>query len=163
MAPSSAEERAHKVLKTLGLRPATRAGSGRYQRSEPIRPGVRYWSTSQPRRRQDFFGVQFFGQALSDAETAAARLERAGFTRRTPQTGQLTFARPVDFGPGGELDTVGLSTARQDLDEIILTGRSTARDAGSGLAFREFMLSSPWADTELELPERKGGWRPVDI
>lgn len=56
-----AQERAVAVLRALQLTPGTRAASGRYQRSLPIRPGVRYWSTSKPRMRQDLLGVQFNG------------------------------------------------------------------------------------------------------
>lgn len=34
---------------------------------------------------------------------------------------------------------------------------------GSALAFREFMLNSPWADVEIELPKREGGWRDISF
>ena len=57
------ESRPERLMSAIGLRPATKAASGRYLRSLPVRPGVRYWATSQERFREDYLGVQFFGVA----------------------------------------------------------------------------------------------------
>ena len=157
----SAEERAGAVLEVLGVSSATRAASGRYQRSPPIAPGVRYWATSQPRLRQDFLGVQFYGEGATEAPRCAERLKSAGFQTRTPQTGQPTFAKPVAYAPAGGIDADAIRLVRRELD-VILRNRSVSengRAAEKPTSFRRFMLASPLADTELNLPGRTAGWR----
>lgn len=158
-----AEQRAGAVLAALGLCPATRSASGRYQRSLPISPGVRYWSSSQPRSRRDLFGVQFFGEGLGDAGRCAAVLQSRGFVQRSPQTGQMTFAKAIDFAPNGELNEQALLRARKEVDAALGELSDKPPPDRSGRTFREFMLNSPWADVEIELPERKGGERDISF
>ena len=158
------EERAAALLKAVGLEPAPSAAAGRYRRSEPLRRGVRYWSTSKPRNRLDVFGVQFFGDGCREAERLAPRLESRGFLRRNPQAGQDTFAKPIAFGPDGAIDVVALRRTRQDLDELLgapAAGEVLSEDTFA--AFRAFLRDSPLADTELSLPDRRGDWRPADF
>lgn len=156
----SAEERAKHILTAVDLQPASRAASGRYLRSVPIRPGVRFWATSQPRLRQDYLGVQFHGAGRDAARRLASRLENAGFLARSPQTGQDTFAKPVPFGATGEVDARRLQALRRELDAILLTAETAEEiiDA-QPKSFREFMLASPLADTDLDLPSRDPDWR----
>lgn len=159
------ELRACALLKALDLEPATSSGNHRYQRSRPVRPGVRYWSSSLLRLHQDLLGVQFFGEGLREAAHKEARLERAGFRKRTPQTGQLTFAKAVPFA-GAELDNQALSRARRELDQILELDGSVDVDVDAPIgrqSFREFMLASPLADVELQPPERSGRWREADL
>jgi len=156
-----AEQRAEAILKTLGLSPATRGASGRYQRSLPIRPGVRYWSSSQPRSRRDLFGVQFYGEGLEEGQRYADALATRGFVRRRPQTGQLTFAKPIAFRIDDGLDAAALSQARREVETALAPAPEAAPRDRSGRAFREFMLRSPWADLDVEPPERKGGARDI--
>lgn len=156
----SVEERAKRILAAVDMQPATRAASGRYLRSVPIRPGVRFWATSQPRLKQDFLGVQFHGAGRDAARTLASRLESAGFLARSPQTGQDTFAKPVPFGATGEIDFRQLQALRRELDAILRTA-----ETGGGAteaypkSFRDFMLASPLANADLDLPSRDPDWR----
>jgi hypothetical protein len=152
-------QRARAVLTRLSIQPATSAASGRYLRSRPIRAGVRYWATSQPRYEQDAFGVQFFGEGVREAERLEARLIRAGFIQRTPQSNQRTFARPIPYGPDDALDLEAARAARGELDAI-LSDDTTSTAPGLGESgFREFMLDSPLAETELPPADRTGDWR----
>ncbi len=157
----SVEARALSVLATVDLQPATRAASGRYLRSIPVRPGVRFWATSQPRLGKDLLGVQFYGDdGRAEAERLRRRLEQAGFQARTPQTGQETFAKPAPFSADNGIDRAALRSVKRELDAILASGQS--RDAGRTRSFREFMLASPLADVELDLPSRDGSWRETD-
>ena len=155
------EARARSVLSALDLQPATRAASGRYLRSVPVRPGVRYWATSQPRSRKDLLGIQFYGEGLEDARRLRARLEDAGFEARSPQTGQATFAKPVPFSPDNAVDAPALRLLRRELDAILAEGEH-AGVAEPNRSFRNFMLASPLADQTLDLPTRDGAWRRSD-
>lgn len=147
--------RAKAVLEAVGAAAAGSA-SGRYRHSEPILPGVRYWSSSQPRLRRDLLGIQFYGaQGLARAAAVKDRLEKSGFARRTPQSSQLTFAKLVPFGPADRLDLTALKSTKAEVDSII----SSASDAGAAGSFRRFMLASPLADVDLPLPDRRGSWR----
>lgn len=151
-------DRAAEVLNTIGAQPETSAASGRYRRSAPFRTGMRYWSTSQPRLRHDFLGVQFFGRGIQEAERLRRRLEGQGFQKRTPQTGQLTFAKAVSYLTDGSLDREALGQVRDELDALIgRTGEGGDDDAGS---LWEFMRNSPLADLNLDL-ERSGRWRDI--
>lgn len=157
----SPEARARALLMVLGVSPASKAASGRYLRSLPILPGVRYWTTSQVRLEQDFVGVQFFGEGADDASRCGRRLENAGFRQRTPQTGQTTFAKPFRFAHGQAIDTEAVRAIKQELDGILFgekigTGRG---DDGRHQSFRDFMLASPLSDIDLDLPSRDKGWR----
>jgi hypothetical protein len=152
-------QRARTVLTTLSIQPATSAASGRYLRSRPIRVGVRYWATSQPRYEQDAFGVQFFGEGVREAERLEARLVRAGFIQRTPQTNQRTFARPIPYGPGDTLDLEAARAARADLDAILSDAATLAAPGFEEGGFRAFMLDSPLAETDLPPVDRTGAWR----
>lgn len=157
----AAEERAVAVLQAVGAEAVTRAASGRYRRSEPIRPGVRYWATSTPRRREDHIGVQFYGVGVEQGRKLKARLEQEGFAFHRPQPGQLTFARPVPFGPDDGLDSKGLLSARKRLDALIQQ-RSPAAPAEAAPTADDlwvFMKSSPLADLELPDPDRSGSDR----
>jgi len=156
--PSSRPER---LMGAIGLRPATNAASGRYLRSLPLRPGVRYWATSQARFREDYLGVQFYGEGQVEGLRLAARLERAGFKARKPQSNQDTYAKAIPFDQGGEIDLRRLQALRRELDAILQSGEAedgpaAARASGS---FRDFMLTSPLADADLDLPSRDSGWR----
>lgn len=157
---TSPEARARSVLTLLDLQAATRAASGRYLRSVPVRPGVRYWATSQPRSRKDLLGVQFYGEGLAEARRLRARLEQAGFEARSPQTGQATFAKATPFSADDAVDGPALRLLRRELDAIL------AQAEGAGVAeparsFRDFMLASPLADQQIALPPRTGDWREV--
>jgi hypothetical protein len=161
----SPEQRAGAVLQEIGFTPATRAASGRYQRSLPITPGVRYWATSQPRLRQDFLGIQFFGEGALEGVRFGDRLIKAGFQPRTPQTGQLTFAKAAPYAPSGDIDGNAIRSIRDALDSILKDhGVHQQRGkAGKNASFRNFMLASPLAGIELSLPERPSVWRSADL
>lgn len=156
----SVEERAKRILAAVDMQPATRAASGRYLRSVPIRPGVRFWATSQPRLKQDYLGIQFHGTGRDAARRLAARLESAGFLARNPQTGQDTFAKSVPFGSTGEVDSRRLQGLRRELDAILRDAEAVdeATEARPK-SFREFMLASPLAEVGLDLPPRDSEWR----
>lgn len=158
----SPETRALAVLQALKVQPATKAASGRYLRSLPIRPGIRYWATSQLRLQQDFVGVQFFGEGLEAARRCGQRLERAGFRQRSPQTGQSTFARPVAFAAGQAIDAAAVEAAKRELDEILRDDERGGAQPASP-SFRAFMLSSPLSGVDLTLPERENTWRQGDL
>lgn len=157
---NQSEARAEQVLDAVGVQPATRAASGRYLRSLPVRPGVRYWATSQERFREDYLGVQFYGEGQEVGRRLATRLERAGFKARKPQSNQDTYAKAVPFGQGGAIDTRRLLALRRELDVILQAGESAeAIVEAKPASFRDFMLASPLADTDLDLPRRDGEWR----
>lgn len=75
----------------------------------------------------------------------------------------MTFAKAIDFGPDGALNEQALSRARRDIDAALEEPSDKPPPDRSGRAFREFMLNSPWADVEIELPERKGGERDISF
>lgn len=145
------EERAQAVLAAIGQPADTSAASGRYRRSTPIRPGVRYWSTARLRQREDVFGVQFHGPGLAEAHRLQAAFERAHFEVRNPETSKITYARPIPFGPDEKVDTKAVAEARRAVDAI-LGGQSSSKKGG--MTFLEFMQASPFADVELNLPQR---------
>lgn len=154
----TADTRALAVLAALNLQPATRAASGRYLRSTPVRPGVRYWATSQPRSRRDMLGVQFYGEGLPEARRLRARLEQAGFIARSPQTGQETFAKTVAFADDDAVDEGALRGVRRELDSI-LSEAALADTHETRRSFRDFMLASPLSEVDLSLPSREADWR----
>lgn len=158
---SEIESRPERLLAAIGLRAATKAASGRYLRSLPVRPGVRYWATSQERFREDYLGVQFYGEGQVEGRRLAAHLERAGFKARKPQSNQDTYAKAIPFDQGGEIDTRRLQALRRELDGILQN--SEAADGGGEArpttSFRDFMLASPLADADLDLPSRDTDWR----
>lgn len=145
------EERAQAVLAAIGQQADTRAASGRYRRSKPIKPGVRYWSTARLRQREDVFGVQFHGPGLAEAHRLKAAFERAHFEVRNPETSKITYARPIPFGPDERVDAEAVVEARRAADAI-LGGQSGSTKGGA--AFLKFMQASPFADVDLDLPER---------
>ncbi|QYC11481.1 hypothetical protein [Brevundimonas nasdae] len=110
--------RTQRLFEDLGIAPATRAASGRYLRSEPLRSGIRYWAGHA--RGQDLFGVQFLADGLSDAERLGSRLVQAGFNPRPPQSSQLTFCRAIDVQADGTPDLIALRETRAVLDTIIV-------------------------------------------
>ena len=153
---STPEQRAAAVLEVIAASAVTRSASGRYRRSEPIAPGIRYWASSQPRLRRDLLGIQFYGgEWLARAALLRDPLERAGFIKRTPQASQLTFAKLVPFGPADRLDFTALRATKDEVDAIL----KAAPIAGEPGAFRRFMLTSPMAEIDLPLPSREGHWR----
>ncbi len=155
------EERAQAVLAAIGEQADTRAASGRYRRSTPIRPGVRYWSTARLRQREDVFGVQFHGPALEEARRLQSAFERARFEVRNPETSKITYARPIPFGPGEGVNATALAEAKRAADAIL---DGAADVAPKRQSFLEFMQASPWADTEIDLPRRVvGPERQVDL
>jgi hypothetical protein len=145
------EERAQAVLAAIGQHVDTRAASGRYRRSKPIRPGIRYWTTARLRQREDVFGVQFHGPALSEALRLRAAFERANFEIRNPETSKITYARPIPFGPDENLDAEALAEAKRAADAILGTHPAPGL---STMSFLEFMQASPLAGVELDLPPR---------
>ncbi|WP_282008560.1 hypothetical protein [Brevundimonas aveniformis] len=145
------EDRAVAVLAAIRLEADTRAASGRYRRSKPIRPGVRYWATSRLRQQEDVFGVQFYGEGLREARRLQRAFERAHFEIRNPETSKITYACPIAFGPGKSVDVEGIATARRTIDTIL---GSTVTPTTQGASFLEFMRASPWADIEIDLPDR---------
>ena len=151
------------MLKVLDLSPVSGSATGRYLRSLPIAPGVRYWATSQPRHRRDFFGVQFYGEGTAEARRCAERLQAAGFQARTPQTGQLTYAKSVAFAPRGGVDADSLRAARRELDAILRSLRDEHAPDRKPNSFRRLMLESPLAGVELSLPPRAPAWRSGDL
>lgn len=172
------EERSEAVLKSVGERVASRAASGRYVRSEPIRNRkVRYWATAKPRSREDHLGVQFYGDGVREAERYRRELESAGFLRHKPQPDKETFAKPVPIKADGAMDIEALNEAKRHLDRILHVGEGdapaprTAQPSGptegaalrTGADFLSFMQASPLAGVELDLPSREGGWRPVEL
>jgi len=158
---SQQQSRVERLLGVIGARPATQAASGRYLRSLPVRPGVRYWATSQERFREDYLGVQFYGEGQEVGRRLAADLERAGFKPRKPQSNQDTFAKGVPFDRTGEIDARRLLALRKELDAILQRGEASGGDpaASAPQSFRDFMLASPLADTDLGLPPRGKVWR----
>ena len=155
------QSRVERLLGAIGARPATSAASGRYLRSLPVKPGVRYWATSRERFREDYLGVQFYGEGQEVGRRLAADLERAGFKPRKPQSNQDTYAKAIPFDRTGEIDARRLLMLRRELDTILRRGET----AGAGAAapaprsFRDFMLASPLADADLDLPRRDKPWR----
>lgn len=145
------QERARAVLAAIGQQADTRADSGRYRRSTPIRPGVRYWSTARLRQCEDVFGVQFHGAGLAEARRLQAAFERAHFEVRNPETSKITFARPIPFGPNETVDAKAVAEAKRAADAIL--GMQVS-GSSQGTTFLEFMQASPFADVELDLPER---------
>lgn len=155
------ESRPERLMTAIGLKAATKAASGRYLRSLPVRPGVRYWATSQERFREDYLGVQFYGEGQEEGRRLAARLERAGFKARKPQSNQDTFAKAIPFDQTGEIDDRRLLALRRELDAILRSGEATdgAVEARPTRSFRDFMLASPLSDADLDLPSRDTDWR----
>ena len=152
--------RAERLLSVIGVQPASRAAGGRYLRSLPVRPGVRYWATSQPRFGEDYLGVQFYGEGRAFGRCLAADLERAGFKPRNPQSNQDTYAKAVRFDRAGGIDTPHLLVLRRELDAILRSGERADKAAETRThSFREFMLASPLADIDLDLPSRTKTWR----
>lgn len=157
------EDRAAAVLAAIGAPAITKAASGRYRRSEPILPGVRYWSTSTPRRREDHVGVQFYGVGVERGRRLRSALERKGFRFHRPQPGQLTFARPVLFTDDDGLDVEALRKVRADLDGVILAPVDAEEGGAKTRDFWTFMKTFPLKDEEFELPERNGAWRDISF
>lgn len=151
--------RPERLMSAIGLRPATKAAGGRYLRSLPVRPGVRYWTTSQQRFREDYLGVQFYGEGQEEGRRLAARLERAGFKARKPQSNQDTYAKAIPFDQTGEIDARRLVALRRELDAILESGEAADDPASPTRSFRDFMLTSPLADIEVDLPSRDTDWR----
>lgn len=152
--------RVERVMDIVGVRPATHAASGRYLRSLPVRPGVRYWATCQERFQEDYLGVQFYGQGQEIGRRLAASLERAGFKARKPQSNQDTFAKGVPFDGSGEIDARRLLALRRELDAILQSGEASSGKGEARLqSFRDFMLASPLNAVELDLPLRDASWR----
>lgn len=147
----SVEDRATAVLAAVGEEADTQAASGRYRRSRPIRPGVRYWSTARLRQREDVFGVQFHGAGLVEAKRLRAAFERAHFEVRNPESSKITYARPIPFGEDEQVDSKAIFEAKRAVD-VILGAQPDSRKRS--MTFLEFMQASPWADTEIDLPER---------
>lgn len=155
------QSRPERLLGVIGATPATRAASGRYLRSLPVRPGVRYWATSQARFGEDYLGVQFYGEGQAVGRRLAADLERAGFKLRKPQSNQDTYAKAIPFDRSGEIDTRRLLALRRELDAILREDETTGggTEVQSPRSFRDFMLASPLAHADLDLPSRDKAWR----
>lgn len=144
------EDRSAAVLAAIGEEADTGVAGGRYRRSSPIRPGVRYWSTTRLRQREDVLGVQFHGPGIAEAQRLRAAFERARFEVRNPETSKITFARAVPFGVSEQIDAEALAETKKVVDAIL--GVAAASDTGK--AFLAFMQASPLADVDLNLAER---------
>lgn len=161
LAGPRAEERAPALLEALCLPVTDSRVGGRYVSSLSKLPGTSYWATSTPRFRQDLFGVQFEGPGLGQLGRLRHRLVRAGFTDRGTVGGRRTFARPVPFGANAKVDLEGLRTVFLEAEAILGDSAEAVPERPS---FLEFMQASPWADVELELPERIAEpERPLDL
>lgn len=114
---ANSNQRSRQVFDAVDLTPATKAASGRYIRSEPFRPGVRYWASHA--NGLDLFGVQFFGSGLASATTLQRALVAAGFLERTRQPTQLTFCRQVRGLSDDGIDAASLKAAKSDLDAVL--------------------------------------------
>lgn len=158
----SAEDRAAAVLKAMDAEPASKAASGRYVRARDKRPGVRLWATTQQRYRQDLVGVQFYGRSREEGAALASLLERNGFQQRTPQAGQLTFAKPVDYAADGRIDAAAVAAVRRQIEGLI-NGAAPKTESGGPQSFRAFMLGSPLSGVELPAISREGGWREGQV
>ena len=158
----SAEDRAVAILKAMDAEPATKAAGGRYVRARDKRPGVRLWATTQQRYRQDLVGIQFYGRSRNEGEALAPLLERNGFLQRTPQAGQLTFAKPVDYAADGRIDTAAVAAVRRQIEGLI-SGVPSKAESGRPQSFRAFMLGSPLSEVELPTISREVGWRETQV
>ncbi|MBJ7484638.1 hypothetical protein [Brevundimonas sp.] len=154
----SPEERAEKVLLAMGGEVDTRAASGRYVRSRDSRAGIRLWATTQQRYGQDLAGVQFYGRGRAEGERLAGLLERNGFVQRSPQAGQLTFAKPVGYTDDGGIDVASVAKVRDHID-LLISGASAPSAKPGSTSFRAFMLASPLADIDVPQAARAGAWR----
>ena len=157
------EARAESLLEAIRAPRATKAASGRYLRSAPIRTGIRYWATSQARYGQDLIGVQFFGRGMKEGERLSQTLERAGFLARTPQKSQLTYAKPIDYAAGGRIDRDAAMDVRRLIDQLLGAATPERAATASESTFRSFMLGSPLGEIDLPLADRKAAWRPGDL
>jgi hypothetical protein len=158
----SAEDRAVAILKAMDAEPASKAASGRYVRARDKRPGVRLWATTQQRYHQDLVGVQFYGRSREEGEVLAPLLERNGFKQRTPQAGQLTFAKPVDYAADGRIDAAAVAAVRRQIEGLI-NGAASKAEPDAPQSFRAFMLGSPLSEVELPVTSRKGEWRESQV
>ncbi|MNT03500.1 hypothetical protein D3C72_1380400 [compost metagenome] len=111
------DERTQSIMDALGIARASGAASGRYLRSDPLRPGVRYWAGHA--HGQALFGVQFLADAMDEAGRLGHALEAAGFLSREPAPKLLTYCRGSALLADGELDVDALRVAKVDLDRIL--------------------------------------------
>lgn len=166
------QERAQRVLGVVGAKPATKAASGRYQRSLPFRPGIRYWATTLERSHADKFGVQFLGEGIAIAQRLERAFIRRGFVKQSTQPSQITYCRKIKWLPDDGIDVEAVRAALAEVDAVLNEAdpapsrkrNAVAEEAGtptgrSGLSFLEFMRASPLYGVELDLPKREGGWR----
>lgn len=161
--------RAQQILKVIGAEPATKAASGRYQRSLPFRAGIRYWTTSLERSRADKFGVQFLGEGVATAHRLERAFVRRGFVKQSTQPSQITFCRKIEWLADGEIDEEAVRVARAEVDAILAggDGAPAAPAAPAPLPqghrpsanFRAFMLASPLASADLPEAVRDPRWR----
>ena len=156
------QDRALSLLKVMGAEPETRAASGRYVRAKDSRTGVRLWATTQTRYRQDLAGVQFYGRGRAEGECLAALFERNGFIQRTPQAGQLTFAKPVSYADDGGIDAASVAQVRDQIERLV-EGRKSTEALSTPSGFRAFMLASPLAEANLQDPIRSAHWRDGNL
>jgi hypothetical protein len=160
-----ASDRATRILAAANAPAASGAASGRYRRSEPFRPGERYWATSTSRSREDWFGIQLFGPAVSLRDRLAAPLRQRGFTVRNDQTGQITFCKAVPFGHGEAIDVPRVKAVRAEIDLVLgqIESEASPETRRTGADFIRFMQASPMMGLELELPERRTDPEPEGI
>lgn len=158
MAHLSPQDRASRLLVAMGAEPDTQAASGRYVRARDSRTGVRLWASTQVRYRQDLAGVQFYGRGRAEGERLAAVLLRNGFIQRTPQAGQLTFAKPVDYADDGGIDAATVAQVRDQIERLV-EGPKALEAPSKSSGFRAFMLASPLAEADLPDPIRSARWR----
>lgn len=160
------QDRAQQILASVGAKPATKAAGGRYQRSLPFRPGIRYWSTTLERSRADKFGVQFLGEGIATAHRLERAFVRRGFVKQSTQPTQITWCRTIEWLPDGGIDAEAVRAARAEVDAVLDEHElPTAPAQPPGIAesapskvvsFLEFMRNSPLYGVELDLPVRGG-------
>lgn len=159
------QHRAQQLLKIAGVEPATRAASGRYQRSLPFKQGIRYWATTLERSRADKFGVQFLGEGISTALRLERAFVRRGFVKQSTQPTQITYCRKIEWlaDDAIDADAVRITQAEVDAvlagDEMPLGAEGAPGGSGGPSSFRAFMLASPLADADLPDAVRDPRWR----
>ncbi len=148
-------QRAEGIFDRLGLATASIEASGRYQRSEYIRPGVTYWSTSSDRHKTDIFGVQFTSDGLKRLALVEPQFQQHGYDVRNPGTDKVTFCKSVPRGPGGALDVVALKRIKAEIDAILNAPVGVEGEQAPASDFLSFMQASPLAGVELDLADRR--------
>ncbi len=154
--------RAQRLLAVVGAVPATRAASGRYQRSIPFAPGSRWWATTLETTRVDKFGVQFLGPGIETARAHEREFVRRGFVKQSTQPTQVTFCRKIPRLPDDGIDEAAIRAAKSEIQAILARAPDGAPKR-TGADLIAFLRESPLAEVELPDVPRDGEWRRIDI